>query len=559
MKSETEILKLLDTDPNAGMVCLMERYLPLVHSVAAALGNGEDIKECINDTFGDFYLYRGSFDPEKGRLEHYLVAIARRKCADIANARKKHAASQLPEAAEAVPTDWDQYLDLRQAIARLPEADAELIRRKYYQGQTLEQIAQSLGIRYETAKKRHQRSLAALKKLLMVMVLLLLAALAACSVLLLRHFGILPGYGLQELPGQPQMVLEEGATVRSQRYVITLEDAWLHADVLQFRLQVRCTDPGAFADEGMPDLVGITALAEGTEGKLSLVSQTVQTEEQTVTAVFQLQQPRLTQDAAGALCSLRIDDRLLQFRVKQVQVQPVEQSGFSVQTPAGGIHAIPRIENGHLLVQIYPMDPEGYRIDRNLSEYHMKRQFGLSGAVTAVAEDGSVLTGVINREASHVSEEFYEWDFGEAAPGRYTLRIPFLFVTSELPAQTQMDTVLPFDGTDGTTLDTPCGALNVGPVQALEKTEDGQFAWYIPVTGEMKNPYRLLAAQIHFLPDYGTQPEQMVPFSQTPVVEAGRLAAYRCGSPMDVLQAKLQLHTLTFLWECDLSVNMQVS
>ena len=45
MKSDKEIMQLLESDPNAGMVQVMEQYLKLVHSIAAGLKNPEDVKE----------------------------------------------------------------------------------------------------------------------------------------------------------------------------------------------------------------------------------------------------------------------------------------------------------------------------------------------------------------------------------------------------------------------------------------------------------------------------------------------------------------------------------
>ena len=69
---------------------------------------------------------------------------------------------------------------------------------KYYGGMTFKEIAASLDIPYETAKKRHQRSLKKLRKSMIIgMVVILLAALlAACAYVVLRYFGVVPGYGV---------------------------------------------------------------------------------------------------------------------------------------------------------------------------------------------------------------------------------------------------------------------------------------------------------------------------------------------------------------------------
>lgn len=49
---------------------------------AGHLGNPEDIKECVNDTFAEFFRKRERFDPDKGSLKLFLTAIARRRTID---------------------------------------------------------------------------------------------------------------------------------------------------------------------------------------------------------------------------------------------------------------------------------------------------------------------------------------------------------------------------------------------------------------------------------------------------------------------------------------------
>ena len=56
--------------------------------------------------------------------------------------------------------------------------DAQILQLKYFQGMTAMQIAQSLGLPYETVKKRHQRSLVKLRKYLTIG--LVIAALRLC-------------------------------------------------------------------------------------------------------------------------------------------------------------------------------------------------------------------------------------------------------------------------------------------------------------------------------------------------------------------------------------------
>lgn len=79
-------------------------------------------------------------------------------------------------------------------LRMLDPVDEQIIRMKYYGGMTAKEIAASLGLPYETVKKRHQRSLKKLKKSMLIgMVVALLAALlAACAYVVLRYFGVVP-------------------------------------------------------------------------------------------------------------------------------------------------------------------------------------------------------------------------------------------------------------------------------------------------------------------------------------------------------------------------------
>ncbi len=70
----------------------------------------------------------------------------------------------------------DRKLNLEKAMAVLKPEDLDIIRMKYYGGMTIQEIADSLGLPYETVKKRHQRSLSKMR-LAMIAVLVLLLAL----------------------------------------------------------------------------------------------------------------------------------------------------------------------------------------------------------------------------------------------------------------------------------------------------------------------------------------------------------------------------------------------
>jgi RNA polymerase sigma factor (sigma-70 family) len=171
-KSDTELLDLLETDPDEGIAALLEVYSGLVWQVCARrLRNHEDIKECVNDTFADFCAVHSRFDPDKGSLRGFLCTIADRRAleryrkiraANKAEARFRELSGYAEEEIRAMQAMSRTELD--QALDALEPAEAQLLRMKYYNGLTFREIAQALQLPYETVKKRSQRSLRKLKK-----------------------------------------------------------------------------------------------------------------------------------------------------------------------------------------------------------------------------------------------------------------------------------------------------------------------------------------------------------------------------------------------------------
>lgn len=79
-----------DTDALPSAEELMAQYAALVWKTAAAyLENPEDIKECVNDTFLEFYLHSDRYDPEKGSYAAFLCTIARRKAVSMYRKNRK--------------------------------------------------------------------------------------------------------------------------------------------------------------------------------------------------------------------------------------------------------------------------------------------------------------------------------------------------------------------------------------------------------------------------------------------------------------------------------------
>lgn len=227
---EAELLQRFYQFPEDTMPELMEHYTGLVRSTAGRfLDNPADVDECVNDTFMAFFRVRDQFDQEKGNLSTYLAGIAKNLA--ISRFRKNAAQSALELAEEVADTsdpigDAERRADLERVIDQLTPDEAELIRMKYYEGETLQEVADAQGLPHETVKKRHQCSLSKLRVLLITGLGILQAALlAACAYLVLCGFGVLPGYGMSTTPDIPVYLLVEESSVQGELWTYTVKDA----------------------------------------------------------------------------------------------------------------------------------------------------------------------------------------------------------------------------------------------------------------------------------------------------------------------------------------------
>ena len=66
MRTDEAYLALLKKDPQEGMAQIIEAFTPVVWAVCARyLPQEEDVRECVNDTFTEFWLQRERFAPDR--------------------------------------------------------------------------------------------------------------------------------------------------------------------------------------------------------------------------------------------------------------------------------------------------------------------------------------------------------------------------------------------------------------------------------------------------------------------------------------------------------------
>jgi RNA polymerase sigma-70 factor, ECF subfamily len=167
------IERLLDRDQQA-LTILYDRYSGAVFNMAFyVLQNRVAAEEITQDVF--FLLWRtpGKWQPDKGRLGSWLVAVTRYTAIDRLRREKRKPESNAlsletlaHKLNERVSATAAEDADLMRSVLRqLPKEQAEVILLAYYRGMSHEEIAAHLKIPPGTVKSRIRLGLAKLRDL----------------------------------------------------------------------------------------------------------------------------------------------------------------------------------------------------------------------------------------------------------------------------------------------------------------------------------------------------------------------------------------------------------
>lgn len=405
---QKQILEQMSTDPQAAMTLAVEHYTGLIwKTVQNYLENPEDIKECVNDTFMEFYIHRERFDPSRGSLAAFLTGIARKRAISRYRKNRVRETVQLEAAADGSDeaSDLETKMDLERAMSGLTEEDQEIIRMKYFVGMTIQEIADSLQLPYETVKKRHQRSLARMRMILIAaLTFLLVMLLAACAYIVVRYFGVVPGYGVTESSDLLIFGLEEEITVKNEIGEYVLKNAFLvdgefvgngtvqfySDDPNDWRPGMNYTEVAVLQHEDETYICpsGYRIEGQGLEFNLSALD---------------VKMPDEDEEVWEAVLSYSG----LEFRMELQRTGTEEIGKYSYWLEErGGVLAVPSLQDGNLCVDVYPL---------NMSEGWI-----WCGNLTVESPEGELLSGSFHQR----EERYVSWDFGEAGPGEYVLHIP---------------------------------------------------------------------------------------------------------------------------------------
>lgn len=117
--------------------------------VAYVIGDGADAEDVTSEAFERGLRYRSSYDGRKGTPITWLIAIARRCIADRASRVAPVPTDELADHAayDDVEAESILRLSVREAVARLPERDRELVALRYGADLTARQIAELLDLK----------------------------------------------------------------------------------------------------------------------------------------------------------------------------------------------------------------------------------------------------------------------------------------------------------------------------------------------------------------------------------------------------------------------------
>jgi RNA polymerase sigma factor (sigma-70 family) len=157
-------------DPDA-LRLVYQRFGALVYSLARrSLQAAADAEDVTQQVFVSAWRGRDTFDPARGSLAGWLVAITRNRIADSMRERQRddrvmeHMAAGAATADPAVPSDQAvNRVVLADELSRLPEAQRLVMTLAFYSDLTHEQVAEVLQLPLGTVKSHIRRGLQRLR------------------------------------------------------------------------------------------------------------------------------------------------------------------------------------------------------------------------------------------------------------------------------------------------------------------------------------------------------------------------------------------------------------
>lgn len=169
--SEIELIsEIKNRNPNA-LDYLMQEYTKsvyyLIYNILNIGNSKEDIEECVSDVFVEAWQRIDSYDNQRSCLRAWLLMLAKYRALTYRRNLGKRSVEYLEDYVESHPEPRDTtspilereaQLLLLQVINTFGELDRKLFIRRYFFGESIDELVQSTGISQSAVNSRLLRS-----------------------------------------------------------------------------------------------------------------------------------------------------------------------------------------------------------------------------------------------------------------------------------------------------------------------------------------------------------------------------------------------------------------
>jgi RNA polymerase sigma-70 factor, ECF subfamily len=170
-REEQELMQRLAAGDDEAVRAVYRRFSRPVYTMGLRmLGSEQTAEELTQDVFLAAWRKAGRYDPARGRLSTWLMAIAHNMAVDRIRreaARPMRSAVPLDDVMGFGTSEEESMLDretVRRALADLSAGERKLLELAYFRGWTAREIAQSDGIPLGTVKTRIRTVLIKLRR-----------------------------------------------------------------------------------------------------------------------------------------------------------------------------------------------------------------------------------------------------------------------------------------------------------------------------------------------------------------------------------------------------------
>ncbi len=151
MMSDRELVQGIKQRNERALDALIEQYGGLIKSIVFHHLAGELRGECINDVLFSIWRNISKFNPKKNSLKNWIGAVCKYKCIDYKRKYLKENFSEADEnlassqSAESALLARELRGEISSLLLSLPPRDREIFKRRFLDGESIEEISAATG------------------------------------------------------------------------------------------------------------------------------------------------------------------------------------------------------------------------------------------------------------------------------------------------------------------------------------------------------------------------------------------------------------------------------